>query len=462
MNAPGRIEVGIVGAGITGLCLAHFLRQRGVDAAVVEANDKPGGVIHSERVDEFLFEHGPTSALKTTAAVDELLGELGISQSLEYARPGAKRRYIVRGGRLRQLPLGPVSALRTDLFSLRSKLRVLLEPFVKRGDPDRDESLAGFVKRRLGQEMLDYAIDPFVAGVYAGVAQDLSVRAAFPKLYELEQRYGSLISGAVLGRRQRRQRHGGPAAGGGMLSFKGGMQTLIDALAGRLHEAIATGTRVRSVRKEGEDFALHLQSRGGERTLRCRAVVLTIPAYAYDGVHLDFDPPVHDVLKRVPYPPVTVVFFGYHRDPVPNGLNGFGFLVPAKERRGILGTLWNSAVFAGRAPRAGAALTTYVGGGRSPHAASLSYDQLVTLVRDELQDLMGIDTQPDITVVKRWPRAIPQYNLGHRGIVQAIEDLETRVPGLFVTGNYRAGISVVDCIDNAHRHSERLAARMGR
>ncbi len=461
MSPSARIEVGIVGAGITGLCIAHFLERRGIGVRVLEMSDRPGGVIRSERVNEFLFEHGPTSVLKTTPAVETLLADLAITESLEYADPRARRRYIVRGGRLRQLPLGPISAVKTDLFSLRAKLRVLKEPFVRPGDPDAEESLAVFVKRRLGQEMLDYAIDPFVAGVYAGVPEDLSVRAAFPTLYELEQRFGSLIKGAIMGKRERSKRGADSETRKGMLSFKGGMQTLVDALGTRLADSIETGTRLKAVHRGDSDFLLHLQSAAGTARLRCRAAVLAIPACAYDDVHLDFEPSIHDALKRITYPPVSVVFFGYNANPAAVDLRGFGFLVPAREARGILGTLWNSSVFPGRAPANGVALTTYIGGGRSPAAATASYDELVAVVQEELRDLLGIERPADVTVVKRWPKAIPQYNLGHDKIIESIEQLESHVPGLFVTGKFRGGISVVDCVDNAREVSEQVARALG-
>ncbi len=455
MNAPGHTDVAVVGAGITGLCVAHFLARRGVGVRVVEASQRSGGVIQSERVNGFLFEHGPSSALQTTPVLEELFSDLSIWASLEYANPNARRRYIVRNGCLRQLPTGPLSAVRTGLFSARGKLRVLVEPFVRRRDATAEESVAQFVTRRLGREILDYAIDPFVSGVYAGVPEKLSVRAAFPKLYQLEQRYGSLVKGAIRGRRERKQRTA--SATSGMLSFKGGMQELVDALTALMSDSIEHGTRLRALRKNGDDFQLDLQTSNGSRTLGCRVVILTIPAHAYDGIDLDLAPSIHDVLQRIPHPPVSVVFFGYHANPAAIDINGFGFLVPAREKRGILGTLWNSSLFPGRAPQGGVALTTYIGGARAPEAAEVADERLVDSVRHELRQLMGIDRTPDVTAVKRWPRAIPQYNLGHDEIIGWIEKLEARVPGFHIAGNFRGGISVVDCIGNAHTLAHKVA-----
>lgn len=457
MNSQPTQDVLVVGAGITGLATAYFLRRGGVRVSLVDQGKRAGGVIRSQPKDGFLFEHGPNSFLKLTPQLDNLVTDLGIRDEVEFADDKAKNRYIVRDGRLLPLPLNPISAIGTRLFPLKSKLRVLKEPFVPAAGPDVEESLAEFVVRRLGRDMLDYAINPFVAGVYAGVPEELSVQAGFPKLYQLEQRYGSLIKGAIRGSKERKKQQS-TATPGRMFSFKEGMQTLVDALAARLSDSLYTEARVVGILRNQSGFEVTLDSQHRTWTLACRTLVMAIPAYAYESIQCNFDFPVRGSLEQISYPPVAVVFLGFNKRPTDMNLNGFGFLVPEKERRHILGTIWSSSIFSNRAPSDGVALTTFVGGSRWPESAGLSDDRLLDLIAADLSDLMYIKEKPDIVLVKRWPRAIPQYNLGHLSVVRAVEDVEQRTPGLHITGNFRGGISVTDCIEHSRALSERLLA----
>ena len=246
MSETCRADVAVIGAGISGLSTAHYLARLGHDVQIIEKSDRTGGTIETEKVDGFLIDYGPISALDTSPLLGEMFDHLGIASSLEYASAKAKSRYIVRDGRLHALPTNPGAFIRTGLFSGSAKLGLLREPFVRPGDPNDDESLAEFVKRRLGREFLDYAINPFVSGVYAGVPERLSARASFPKLYELEQRYGSLIKGAIKGRRQRRQRGDKSKVAARMFSFRDGMQTVVDALSAELSGRIVTGASAQS------------------------------------------------------------------------------------------------------------------------------------------------------------------------------------------------------------------------
>jgi oxygen-dependent protoporphyrinogen oxidase len=453
-----RADVLIIGAGITGLAAARFLEEKGIGSVILERDTRPGGTIRTDRVDGFLVESGPNSALDTSPALHELFDLAGVESSLEYANRESNNRYIVRGGRLNSLPMSPAAFLRTPLFSASSKLRLLKEPFIPPTDPAGDTTLADFVRRRLGGEFLDYAINPFVAGVYAGNPEELSVRSGFPKLWELEQKHGSLIKGAIMGARERRKRKTVSKQSARLFSFRNGMQEMVDALCRGRARRIVTGAAIERIEKTRDGFAVTARANGGAARYESRALLLSIPAHAYGGLDFAFDFPLRPSFAKIVYPPVAVVFFGYRRNPARVPLDGFGFLIPKKENRAILGTIWSSTVFPGRAPDGGAALTTFAGGSRQPEKALLPDGELIDCVRSELEDLMGIAERPDTVVVARWEKAIPQYRVGHSRIIEAIERFERECPGIYVGGNFRGGISVSDCIQSAKSMCERITS----
>ncbi len=454
-------DVAVVGGGISGLATAHFLSRRGYTVTVVEKAPSVGGSVGTTRCNGFLIEHGPNSVQDTTPRLRQMCSELELGEQMVYPGDRAKSRYVVRGGRLHAMPMSPPALIRTGLLSTRAKLRLLAEPFIRRGADTSEESLAEFTQRRLGPEFLEYAIDPFVSGVYAGLPEELSVRAGFPRLHRLEQRYGSLITGAILSARERRKsrsERGESKPAAPLFSFAEGMQTLVDRLAARLGN-VCTSTAVRHLEATpGGGFRIEADAAGGSLRLDGRILVLAVPAHTYGDLGLRFDFPAREDLLAITYPPVTSVFFGYRQSPGGRDLDGFGFLVPRLENRRILGTIWNSSLFAGRAPEGGAALTTFVGGRRQPELAELAEEELTAGVRDELSDLLGIKRPPDEVAIRRWPRAIPQYNVGHHRLIERVEECERQHPGLYVSGNFRGGISVGDCVERAHELSARIAA----
>ncbi len=473
--SPTTTDVAIVGAGIWGLAADHFLQRLAPHAEVrlFEAGLRAGGAISTIRQGDFLFEPGPNSLLDNSPELRRLLDDTGLAAQVVAARPeAAENRFIVRGGRLRPLPMSPPGLLTSDLFSLGAKLRLAREPFVRRAAADAEETLAQFVLRRLGREFLDYAVDPFVSGTFAGVPDELCVRSAFRRLWELEQTHGSLIRGAIHKARERKKAaiasgddDGAPAVQAGpsgkMLTFADGLQRLVATLAEPLGDRLATGLSLRSVRRTGEAFELHFDGETGRKIVTATNLLLTLPAHAYAEVDFDFDIPTQ-ALGDIPYPPVIAVFFGYNKHPIADPTAGFGFLVPRVEQRRILGTLWNSSAYPGRAPEGGAAFTTYIGGRRQPEITEWEDDRLIEAVRDELQQLMGIESTPDEIILRRWPRAIPQYVMGHRTAMSTIDALEETQPGLHIGGNFRGGISVGDCVSRAHETAQRIGARLAR
>jgi oxygen-dependent protoporphyrinogen oxidase len=441
------LRVAVVGGGVTGLTAAWQIRRLGHRVTVLEAGPRAGGVVGGQRLGAWLQEMGPNSLLESSPEIAAFVDDVGLAPRRLYAAPAAKQRYLVRGGRPVALPTSPGAFLRTPLFSVRAKLRLLFEPLWRRAPADAEETLADFVRRRLGQEFLDYAVNPFVAGIYAGDPERLSVRHAFPRLHALEQEYGSLLLGALRQRKPNR----GPK--GRLFSFPEGLGEIPRALQARLLDPVLLRTRVTALRRSGTGWRLTLEQRGTPGEAEFDLVVCALPADALAA--LDFPELAPDaglrLLAEIPHPPVVSVFTGHRREDVAHPLDGFGLLVPAAENGRILGTLFSSTLFPGRAPDGHVALTTFVGGTRQPELAALDDATLTTVVREELGRLLGVSGAPAIVRLQRWPRAIPQYAPGHERFQTAILRLEIAAPGVFVGGNCRDGISLPNCIAGGYR-----------
>ena len=443
----------MLGGGITGLTAAWELQRAGFLPVVFEKSPRTGGVIGATHMAGWLHEGGPNSLLDSEARLTGFLDDLGLGPRRLPAAPDAKRRYIVRGGRLVAMPASPPAFLASGLFSWRAKFNLLGEPWRRRGAPGGGESVAGFVERRLGREFLDYAVDPLVGGIYAGDPARLSLRHAFPKLHALEQEHGSLLRAAW----RRRNATGGPR--GRIFSFPNGLEEIPEALTRALGRAVRCGCAVRWIRPCDTGWLVSYDDGGEFRAEIFSAVVCALPAAAMAA--LPFEPgPAADhltTLRGIEHPPVVSVFLGYRREQVNHPLDGFGFLVPTVERRQILGTLFSSTLFPGRAPAGHIGLTTFVGGSRAPGLAQLDDSGLVQLVESELRSLLGVDGSPAYFHVQRWPRAIPQYTLGYERVHEAIAAAEELSPGLFIGGNCRDGVALSQCILSGRR----LAAAAG-
>jgi oxygen-dependent protoporphyrinogen oxidase len=450
-------SVVVIGAGISGLAVAWWLHRAGVNVTVLEKEADPGGTMRTDIDGEWMIEAGPNSALETTPLFQQLFAELGIVDQVRYANKAADNRYIMRNGKLHPLPMSPGAFLSSSLWTVGGKLRLLKEPFI--GKAEKEETIAEFVERRLGREFLDYAINPFVAGVYAGNPEQLSVRSAFPKLYALEEKYGGLIKGMIKGRKERKARAEQAKDRAKMFSFVNGMSTLPETIARQLGKAVQYNCVIESIRMNasvnGNDktlmvsYSLH----GAPHFVAADAVVLSIPAHSAAWIVQAFAPDLSATLDRIYYPPVVEVFLGYRNKQVEIPLDGFGYLIPAVEKRKILGTIWSSVLFEGRAPAHHAAFTTFLGGARQPELTQLDDPSVMHLVTSELAAIMAIKGGPVYTRINRWSKAIPQYNLGYHKVVEAIETCEKENPGLFFCSNYRGGISVGDCIMSSDRTS---------
>ncbi|MBJ7259404.1 MAG: protoporphyrinogen oxidase [Chthoniobacterales bacterium] len=435
----------ILGAGLTGLTAAVSLRRRGVPVTVLESGARAGGPVASEESGGFLVERGPNSMMTGEPEVLQFLADIGLAD--EMIAPLAKKRFLVSRGHPQALPQSFFAALTTPLFSFGGKLRVLREPFVPRVAAE-DESLASFVRRRLGPEILARAVEPFVAGIYAGDPEMLSARQAFPRLWNLEHAHGSLLRGALRARGGLRPR---------AFSFKGGMGSLPDKMASLLGGDLHCGSRVRSIAREGRSWLVEWSDGVASHRVCAAELICAVPALVAASLPWpDEIRPALVGLEAVPYPPVTIVALGFRRADVAHALDGFGMLVPSAERRKILGTIFSSSLFPGRAPEDRVMLTTFVGGARQPSIAQMEDGPLEQAVVSDLADLVGVRGEPVFRRIIRWPRAIPQYNLGHERIIRALEKLEAASPGLHLVGNYRGGIAAGQCIHNGLRLAETM------
>ncbi len=444
--------VAIIGGGITGLTAAFKLTQVGIPVTLFESTDRVGGVIQTVRDRDYLAECGPNTILETSPLIGELISDLGLEERRIYSSDQAENRYIVRDKRPVKLPRSPLAFLTTPLFSYRAKARLLAEPFIRRAPADVEENLASFVRRRIGREFLDYAINPFVAGVYAGSPEQLSVREAFPKLHALEQRYGSLILGQALGARERKRSGNVSKQNAPKFSFDQGLGTLTDALGQRLKEQIRTGQAIGKLIKQNGAWSL---GQAGEHS----GVLLALPAFrlAEMRVTCESKPISLSMLAGIQYAPVASVVLGFRREDVEHPLDGFGALNPEVERLNSLGTIFSSSLFPNRAPLGQVLLTSYVGGLRAPHLVSKTPDELCKLVMADLKTVLGVNGEPTYRHVFVHRRAIPQYDVGYDRFKSFMNELETNVSGLFFAGHCRDGVSLVDSIVSGHEAAGRIA-----
>jgi oxygen-dependent protoporphyrinogen oxidase len=454
-------NVTVIGAGLSGLATAWQLAKAGARVTVLERSDRTGGVIRSERREGFLCEAAPNSMLLKSQAAEDFLTDLGLSGEIVDANPVADKRFLVKNGRVIPLPMSLMGGVTTPLYSLRAKFRLLAEPFIRRFDGD-DESVASFVTRRMGREFLDYGIASLVSGIFAGDPERLSIRHAFPKVWNLENRYGSMIGGAIkLGRE--RKRSGEKAYKSRMISFREGVETLTRRLAESSAADLRTSATVRSIGREAAGWIVRWSEPDGEHASDCDAVVVSVPEP--DLGSLPWPDDVGSRVSGLPglyYPPVSTLVMGFRREQIAHPLDGFGMLIPLVEGRRVLGAIFSSTIFPGRAPDGHVSLMIFMGGATMPEDAKADVDEAVGLACKELGDLLGIDGKPGFSSLAHWPLAIPQYNVGHGDFIAAVERIERDYAGLHFAANYRGGPGLSDCLDSAIRTAgDVLAVRSG-
>lgn len=445
-------KIGIIGGGISGLVAAFLLKRKGLEVSLFEKRTRVGGNVQSVKIDDFLIEQGPNSLLKSPRLID-LIKDLELESEVLASEPTAKKRYVLREGKLKSLPMSVLKMAANDYFSWRAKLRLLKEPFIKTKSSET-ESIAEFFERRLGREVLEKAADPFIAGIYAGKPENLSIKAAFPRLYELENNFGSLLIGSLRSKSEPTDKNF-PRT----FSFKNGVQTLTEKLAESLGERIKLATEVLEISKRA-DGKWSVKTDSSEEVFDDLIVAATAESAANLIENLDEN--LSAKLREIYYPPVVMVYFGVKKDSLETDLDGFGFLIPSREKRQILGTIWNSAVFTGRAPEGYHLLTTFVGGARNAELFEKTDEELFEIVSGELGDILGLREKPKFTHIKRWRKAIPQYEIGYEKIEQAIETFENQYQGIHFCSNFYKGISVGDCVKNAYALAEKISREQTR
>lgn len=452
-------SVAVIGAGITGLTAAFCLKHKGIPVTLYEAGERVGGVIQSLRRDGYLAEFGPNTILETSPRIGQLVRDAGLQLRRLDPDPSAEARYVVRYKRPIAMPASPLGFFTTRLFTARAKWAVLREIFVPARRDGKEETVADFVLRRLGREFLDHAIDALVAGVYAGDPYKLSVPQAFPKLAQLEARYGSLIKGQILGARERKKRGEVAKDRAPKFSFDEGLQVLPETLAERLGDALRLNTSVLGLTQTSQGWVLQLSGRSGQDTAEHSAVVYAGTAYKLAELQLSTEVPLTLApFSEIRYPPVASVVLGFRRADVEHPCRGFGMLIPKVEGFKILGTIFSSSLFPNRAPAGHLTLTSYVGGERYPHLASLPPEKLFELTCEDLRVLLGVRGQPTFQHSVFYPKAIPQYVLGYGRYRELMNQIEASAPGLFLAGHYRDGISLSDSMVSGCKVADRVAS----
>ncbi len=427
-----RVDVAVVGAGITGLAAAFHLARGGLAVTVLEAEPRAGGAIETWRDGEWRFELGPNTVSDGEPALQELIVACGLQDHRLAARPEASRRYLWRGGGLHPLPASPLDLLETPLLSARAKLRLLREPWAPAATAGGEESVAAFVERRLGPEAVEAVAAPLVAGVYAGDPARLSMSWAFPKIAALERRHGSLLRGARAARTA-------PKTAGGIFTLRDGLEELPRRLAATL--AVRADTPCLAVRRAAEAF--RLETPAGE--IEAAHVVLTPPAWTTGDLLRGATGGRSAELGEIPYAPVAVVALGLRREQVRHPLDGFGFLAAPGSGLRLMGCVFASSLFVERAPAGHVALTALAGGRLDPELVSWRAEEIGAAVLADLRSVLGIEGEPQRLHVRRWRRAIPQYELGHGRFVELARRLEAELPGLHVAGSFLDGVAVPDC-----------------
>jgi oxygen-dependent protoporphyrinogen oxidase len=451
----------VVGGGISGLSLAYFLSRGAprLQVELAEAEARLGGVLGTETEAGFVFERGPHGFLDNVPETLELVRELGLEARLLSPSPAAKKRYVLRRGRLSPLPAGPLDFLRSPLLSWRGKLRLLSEPWRGRPRSDQDESLASFARRRLGNEAASVLVDALQTGIYAGDIERLSVASAFPRLASMEREHGGLFRALWRARKARRAGAGGsprpvsPAAAS-LRSFRGGLGELVQALGDRLGDRVQLRCGVESLSPEGGSVRVVLCNGKAEEF---DAVVVALPAPRAAGLFSASRPALAQGLEELCYAPVAVVCLGYRRDEVAHPLDGFGFLVPREEGLASLGMIWASSVFPEHAPQGCVSLRALAGGARHPEVVGRTAPQIEDLVVRELGPLIGLSGEPLVRRVYRYAQGIPQYNVGHGARLERIEAERRAFAGLYLTGNAYRGVGINDCVRESRRLSGEIA-----
>lgn len=455
----------IIGGGISGLAAAHRILELNpsTHVTILEASDKLGGTIQTEQRDGFLIERGPDSFISEKPHALALAKRLGLESQLIQTNEEFRRSFIVRNGRLRSVPEGfqlmaPSRMwpfITSDIFSLPGKVRMAAELFLPRKSTNgtNDESLASFVRRRLGHEALARMAQPMVGGIYTADPETLSLRATLPRFLDMEQKHRSLILAML--RQGREQKAGTSGARYSLfVSFEQGMQVLVDALTqlARIHANLRVRTRAQRVTFD-QGWKIYTDQ---NEEIKADAICLAVPAYVAASLLSDTKEQLAEKLRQIKYASTATINFGYRRAAIKHPLNGFGFVVPLIENRSLIACSFSSVKFSGRAPEDCVLLRAFAGGALQPDIFALDEDEMTRRVESDLRELLGIREDPRFVEVAKWERSMPQYEVGHLDRVNEIEKLVSELPGLSLAGNAYRGAGIPDCVRSGEAAAEAL------
>ena len=451
------VDVLVVGGGISGLASAWWLARQGLSVAVWERATRPGGKIRSHCQDGYITERAAALIMNFQPEVNQLLAETGLDASKVLRGPCANR-YLVRDGRLAPLPMTLGAMLSSPMWSRRARLRMALEPFIPKGRREH-ETVAEFIRRRLGPDMLDQAMEPYVAGPLASSAELAEARSVMPRLTALEQRYGSLALGVLVHKLLHRR----SACAAEVFGFASGTAALVESLVAAPDVALRSGCEVTALEPRDGAWRVSATRAGGECTVRARQLIMSVPAHGAAPLLAPLAPELGRLLAGIEYAPLSVVHLGMDRAVVDHPLDGTGFLVARSqpESQVLSGNLWMSSLFPSCAPDSKALLSSYLGGARTPEAADWDDERSVSRVLSVLEPLLGLRGAPEMVRIDRHRRALPLYHGAYQGRMQAIDEQLARLPGLSLAANYRGGVSIRDRIVCGHGIAERVCAALG-
>jgi len=454
------VKVAVIGAGISGLAAAFYLKQAGVEVKVFEKEKQAGGKMKTVYENGYIIETGPNGFLDGKPYTLNLVKALGIENRLYRSSDKARKRFIYTNGRLVRLPENPIAFLSSYLLSWKGKLRLIGEFFIPAKKDLSDETLGDFARRRIGEEALEKLLDPMVAGIFAGDPDRMSLKASFPVIFYLEKQYGGLTKGLIAKMKEAKKKgtkSSGPAGPGGVLtSFKRGVNDLVDALTEKLGESIETETPVTKIKKISNKWEVTYLKNGEKKEETFDKLIMSTPSYAAAKLLKGINEELSNLLSQIEYSPISVVALGFEKKGLGHNLDGFGFLVPRKEGKKILGALWDSSVFPNRAPEGKALIRVMIGGARQPDLALLDDKELLKISLKELRRIMKIRHYPEIVKIFKHEKGIPHYTLGHCERVDKIFQIAEKLGNLYFCNNAYRGVGVNDCTKLAEETVQKI------
>ncbi len=438
------MKIGIIGGGISGVSAAFWLSHKtenNIEIFLLEKADKLGGSIDTVKKDGFTVEAGPNGFLDSKPYTLDLARDAGLFENLLKSNDAARKRFIMRYGKLQQLPENGKAFLKSKLLTTKAKIRLAGEFFISKKDDNADESVGDFARRRLGGEALDYMISPMVSGIFAGDPDKMSLKACFPVIFNLEKEYGGLIK-ALIKKKKKSSSAAGP--GGVLTSYKGGLVNFINDLAVKCEQngvKILTGCKVDNISKENGLFEVETSN----KNFVFDKIIITSPAYAASAFLQNLNKELSELLAKIPYSPIFVSGLGFKKEQIKNDLDGFGYLIPFKENKKILGALFTSSIFPERAPENCKLIRVLIGGDKHSWIIEKDTDELLKTALDSTRETLGHDNNPIMIQYFKWNRAIPQYRPGHLNIVERVEEICKNIKNIHIGGNIFYGVGINDC-----------------